>query len=380
MRSYKIEIKPTQEQISKINQTIGVCRYLYNLYLATNQEKYDQGLPFISGMDFDKWINNVHSKVAGFEWIKDVSSKARKKSIMNGEAAYKKFFKKLSRFPKFKKKRNQDVTIYFPKNNDTAWTVERHRIKIPTLGWMRLKEFGYLPSNAQIKSGTVSFKAGRYYVSVLVDKQSISTNEVTYSQGVGIDLGVKDLAIVSNGQVFKNINKTGKVKKLKKLLKHAQRQLSRKYEMRKRNGGTAANINKQCLRVQKLYQRITNIRYDHINKVIAEQVKNKPSYITIEDLNIRGMMKNRHLSRAIGEQCLSMLVDKLITKAKYYGIELRQADRFFPSSKTCSCCGNIKSDLKLKDRTYNCTSCGLSIDRDVNAAINLRDVKKYKIA
>lgn len=165
LKAYKTEVKPTQDQIKKINQTIGVCRYLYNLYISINQERYKQGLPFMSGMDFDKWVNNVHSKIPGFEWIKEASSKARKKSIMNAETAYNKFFDGESKFPRFKKKRNQDVKAYFPKNNRTDWTVERHRVKIPTLGFMRLKEKGYIPTNAKVTSGTVSCKAGRCYVS-----------------------------------------------------------------------------------------------------------------------------------------------------------------------------------------------------------------------
>ena len=384
IKAFKTEIKPTSEQANKINQTVGVCRYLYNLFIATNQERHKQGLPFMSANEFDKWVNNVHSKEEGFGWIKEVSSKARKKSIVNAETAYKRFFKKLGKYPRFKKKRNQDVNIYFPKNGNSDWTIERHRIKIPTIGWMRLKEFGYIPYGVTVKSGTVSYKAGRYYVSVIVDIQLVGI-EKPCSEGIGVDLGVKDFATVSNEAKFKNINKTSKVKKLEKRLKREQRKLSRKYYMRKQRGGTAtalrcANIDKQRLKVQKLHQRLTNIRTDYVNKTVNELVKTKPEYVTIENLNVSGMMKNRHLSKAIAQQKFYEFITKLKSKTQWHNIELRVVDRFYPSSKLCSCCGFIKKDLKLSNRIYVCENCGFIEDRDTNASINLKNAKEYKIS
>jgi putative transposase len=278
--------------------------------------------------------------------------------------------------------------MYFVKTDakSTIWC-ERHRIKIPTLGWVRIKEKGYLPTTKSgyiIKSGTVSTKAGRYYVSVLVEipdaKMANNTNE-----GVGIDLGLKDFAIVSNGKTYKNINKSVKIKKLEKQLKREQRCLSRKYESLKKRSKqqkekvTRQNIQKQILRVQKLHHKIGNIRTDYINKTIAEIVKTKPSYITIEDLNVKGMMKNRHLSKAVASQKFYEFRTKLKRKCDENGIELRVVDRFYPSSKLCHCCGSIKKDLKLSDRIYRC-GCGYVEDRDFNAALNLRDAKAYTIA
>ena len=230
LKAYKVEIKPTCEQIIKIHKTIGVSRFIYNFYIAHNKEVYAKDKKFISGMEFSKWLNNEYvpnnqDKI----WIKEVSSKATKQAIMNGEKAFKSFFKGLSGFPKFKKKKNQDVKAYFPKNNKTDWTIERHRIKIPTLGWIRLKEFGYIPINAKVKSGTVSQKANRYYVSVLVKEDDVQVSKPT-NEGIGIDLGIKDFAICSNGMPFKNINKTSAIKKAEKKLKREQRKLSRKYE------------------------------------------------------------------------------------------------------------------------------------------------------
>lgn len=384
-KAYKIEIKPTDEQIIKIHKTIGVSRFIYNFYIAHNKEVYEKEKKFINGIDFSKWLNNEYipnnqDKV----WIKEASSKATKQAIMNGEKAFKKFFKGKAGFPKFKKKKNQDVKAYFPKNNKTDWTIERHRVKVPTLGFVRLKEFGYIPVNSIVISGTVSQKADRYFVSILVE-EDIKADNKPFSEGIGVDLGLKDFAICNYGLTKKNINKTKTVKKEEKKLKREQRKLSRKYESLKlrnkeeKGEATQQNIQKQIAKVQKLHQRLTNIRTDYINKTVNELIKQKPSFITIEDLNVSGMMKNKHLAKAVSQQKFYEFRSKLISKAKQKGIEIRIADRFYPSSKICSCCGAYKKDLKLSDRIYKC-SCGIEIDRDLNASINLANAKKYKTA
>lgn len=388
LKSYKTKINPTPEQITRINKTIGTCRYVHNFYLAYNKEMYEKEKRFVSGMDFSKWLNNTFVKEnPEYAWIKEVSSKSVKQSIMNAERAFKRFFKGQSRFPRFKKKGKCDVKMYFVKTDSRAMiSCERHRIKIPTLGWVRLKEKGYIPTNAQthiIKSGTVSGKAGRYYVSVLVE-QSERIRPQLKDFGLGIDLGLKDFAIISNGTTKKNSNKTAKIKTLEKQLKREQRCLSRKYEdVKKRNNkkgeATRQNIQKQVTKVQKLHHRIDNIRTDYMNKIIAEIVKTKPSYSTIEDLNVLGMMKNRHLSKAVASQKFYEFRRKLEAKCKELGIELRMVDRWYPSSKLCHECGCVKSDLKLSDREYIC-KCGYRADRDYNASLNLRDAVSYKIA
>ena len=385
-RAYKVEINPTDKQKSKIHQTIGVSRFVYNFYIAHNKEIYHREGKFVSGMDFSKWLNNEYiPKNQDMKWIKEVSSKATKQAIMNGDKAFRDFFKKAKGFPRFKKKKNQDVKAYFPKNNKTDWTLERHRVKIPTLGWVRLKEFGYIPVNSIVKSGTVSQKADRYYVSILVEDDYIEVSKST-NEGVGIDLGVKEFAVCSDGIKFKNINKTSTVKKVEKKLKREQRKLSRKYEslkIRNKNikegRATRQNIQKQVVKVQRLHQRLANIRTDYINKTVFSIVKQKPSYITIEDLAVSNMMKNKHLSKAISSQKFFEFKTKLMSKCKQNNIELRIVDRFYPSSKTCSNCGKIKKDLKLSDRIYKC-DCGFTIDRDLNASINLKNAKEYKIA
>lgn len=319
-------------------------------------------------------------------WLKEISSKAVKKAIMNAEAAFKKFFQGKSGFPKFKKKKNQDVKMYFVKNDKITFiSSERHRLKIPTLGWVQLKEYGYLPTNIVIQSGTVSIKAGRYFVSVLVNVVAKQSESATETKGIGVDVGLKEFAVSSQKEhPFKNINKTSSVKKLKKKLKREQRRLSKKYEEKKKRGEKAAtysaNIAKQVKKIQAIHLRLTNIRTNHINQVVNELVKTKPAHITIEDLNVSGMMKNGHLAKAIQEQKFYDFRIKLANKCKANNIELRIVDRFYPSSKTCSCCGSIKKDLKLSDRTYICSACGLSLDRDKNASINLANALIYTVA
>lgn len=382
LKSFKTEINPTIEQKIKINKTIGTCRYVYNFYLDYNKTLYDNSKKFMTGKSFSVWLNNEYipnnlDKI----WIKEVYSKAVKNSIENGYVAFTRFFKHQSAFPNFKKKGKSDVKMYFVKNNPTDCKCERHRLKIPTLGWVRIKEKGYIPTTKdgwEIKSGTVSIKASRYYVSVLVEvpNTKIVNNN---NSGIGIDLGIKNFAIVSNGKTYKNINKSAKIKKLEKKLRREQRCFSRKYENLKKGESTQKNIQKQKLKVQKLYHKIDNIRTDYINKTITEIVKTKPSYIAIEDLNIKGMMKNRHLSKAIASQKFYEFRTKLKAKCDENGIELRVVDRWYPSSKICHHCGAIKKDLKLSDRIYRC-DCGYIEDRDFNAALNLRDALTYKVA
>ncbi|MCI6610064.1 MAG: transposase [Ezakiella sp.] len=383
LKSFKTEINPTVDQKIKINKTIGTCRYVYNFYLSHNKALYDNGEKFMTGKSFSVWLNNEYiPNNPDKAWIKEVSSKAIKKSIENGYTAFTRFFKHQCAFPRFKKKGKSDVKMYFIKNNPKDCICERHRLKIPTLGWVRIKEKGYIPTSKDryvVRSGTISIKAGRYYVSALVELPDMKVANNNNNEGIGIDLGIKDFAIISNGKTYKNINKSTRLKKLEKQLRREQRYLSRKYENLKKGESTQKNIQKQKLKVQKLYHRISNIRTDYINKVIAEIVKTKPSYITIEDLNVSGMMKNRHLSKAVASQKFYEFRTKLKAKCDENGIELRVVDRWYPSSKLCHCCGTIKKDLKLSDRIYRC-DCGYVEDRDVNAALNLKDALTYKIA
>ena len=382
-KRFRTEIALAPEQQNKFFQTRDVCRFMYNFYLAHNQELHKQGNSFISARTFSVWLNNDYlPKNPDKLWIKDVSSKAVKQSLENAHTALLRFFNKQSAFPKFKKKGKNEPKVYFVKNNKTDCLCERHRIKIPTFGWCKLKEKGYIPTTKDgytITSGTLDYVAGKFYVSVLVD---VPDNIAVKNGGVGIgiDLGIKDFAVCSNGVTFKNINKSTKVKKLEKRLRREQRRFSRKLQNKKKGETTQnKNIQKQRERLQRLHRTLADIRNDYVKQTVSKIVKTKPSYVTIEDLNIKGMMKNRHLAKAVANQNFYVFRKMLTEQCHQNGIEIRVVDRWYPSSKTCNCCGKVKADLKLSDRTFRC-ECGYVADRDYNASLNLQDAKTYRIA
>ena len=384
-KAYKVELNPTNEQIQKIERTIGVCRYVYNLFIAINRDNYRSGSQgYMSGYDFSKWLNNDYRKSNRDKlWIWEVSSKAVKKSIMNADTAYKNFLKGKAGFPHFKKRNGQPVSMYLPRNNPGDLMIERHKGKIPTLGWVRFKECGYVPRKGKAVSVKIKKRAGRYFASFLFEVNTANPVNTTKSEGVGIDLGVKSFAVISDGSTYPNINKTERARKLIRRLKREQRKFSRKIHKIKQRKEEAAskkckrsNLDKQRLKVQRAYMKLSNKRHDYINKTVHEIVSTRPEYIVIENLNVSGMLKNRHLSHAIAECEFYYFRALLERKCCEFGIQLRIADRFYASSKTCSRCGNIKRDLKLKDRVYECTECGLVIDRDYNAALNLRSCMK----
>ena len=376
LKSFKTEINPTEEQKARIRRTIGTCRYVYNFYLGHNKALHDNGEKFMTGKDFSLWLNNEYiPDNPDKTWIREVYSKAVKKSIEDGCTAFTRFFKHQSDFPKFKKKGKSDVKMYFVRNNPKDCQCERHRLKIPTLGWVRIKEKGYIPTTKDgymIRSGTVSVKAGRFYVSVLVEIPDVNLDNSS-NEGIGIDLGIKNLAICSDGNTYKNINKSQTVKKLEKCKRRLQRSVSRKYEHNKKGGSYCKtnNIVKKEKLLLKVNHRLANIRKDYLNQTTSEIVNRKPRFICIEDLNVSGMIKNRHLSKAVQNQGFFEFRKQLEYKCNDRGIQLIVADRFYPSSKRCSCCGKIKKDLRLSDRTYKC-ECGNVIDRDFQASLNLK--------
>ena len=382
-KAIKIELKLTNEQKIQVNKTIGTERFIYNEYIKYNQEQYELGNKFVSAFDFSKYINNVYlPSNPDKKWIKDVSSKSVKQAMIYGEKAFKNFFKGLSSFPVFKKKGKNELGAYFVKDNKKNFEFYRHKIKIPTLKFVRVKEYGYIPKNANIKSGTISKKTDRYFLSLIMEVEDIVKTENTNTKGLGIDLGIKDTAICSDGRIFKNINKTKKIKKIKKKIKREQRKMARSVEYSKSNKiklKECKNFNKKKLKIQRLFYRLNCIRDDYNNKMVDEITRTKLKYITIEDLKVSNMMKNKHLSKAIQEQNFFSIRTKLINKCKERNIELRLVDTFYPSSKTCSCCGNVKKDLKLNNRIYKCSNCGLEIDRDYNASINLEKAQNYKV-
>ncbi|MBR0074701.1 MAG: transposase [Synergistaceae bacterium] len=387
-RAYKVELKPNASQKQQIERTMGICRYVYNLFISVNSNNYkNQSRKYMNGYEFSKWLNNeFQTKNPDKLWIWEVSSKAVKKAIMNADTAYKDFMKGKSYFPRFKRRNGRPVSMYLPHNNEKDLEVKRHKGKIPTLGWVRFKEYGYVPNNNRAVNVTITKKAGHYYASFVFGVSNKNSVSSVKTEGVGIDLGIKSFAVVSNGKNYLNINKTEKTEKLKRRLKREGRKFSRKLEkLKQRKEETAtkkekrSNLDKQRLKLQKAYKKLADKRRDYINKTVKEIVTASPEYITIEDLNVKGMIKNRHLSKAISECEFGYFRSQLEKKCKIHGIELRIANRFYASSKKCSKCGHQKKDLKLSNRIYECEKCGQVIDRDYNASINLRDCQKYKI-
>lgn len=285
---------------------MGVCRYVYNLFIATNRDNYRNGTRgYMSGYEFSKWLNNDYRKAnPDRSWIWEVSSKAVKEAIMNADTAYKSFMKGRTCLPKFKRRNGRPVSMYLPRNNAGDLKIERHRVKIPTLGWVRFKEYGYIPCDVQALSVTVTRRAGRYFASFVFETMKTRREQPAKSEGIGIDLGIKSFAVVSDGRNYPNINYTGRMRRLKRRLRREQRKFSRKLRHRKEETAakkTRSNLDKQRLKVQRAHMRMTNKRHDCIKKAVHEITSTQPEFITIEDLNVSGMMKNRHLSRAISE-------------------------------------------------------------------------------
>ena len=324
-KAIKIELKLSEEQKIQVNKTIGVERFIYNEYIKYNKEQYELGNKFVSAFDFSKYINNIYlPSNSDKKWIKDVSSKSVKQAMIYGERAFKNFFKGLSSFPVFKKKGKNELGAYFVKDNKKDFEFYRHKIKIPTLKFVRVKEYGYIPKNANIKSGTITKIENRYFLSLIIEIDDIVKIENTNTKGLGIDLGIKDTAICSDGKVFKNINKTKKVKNIKKKIKREQRKLSRSIEYSKSKKiklEKCKNFNKKKLKIQKLFYRLNCIRDDYNNKMVNEITRTKLKYITIEDLKISNMMKNKHLSKAIQEQNFFSIKTKLINKCKEINVK-----------------------------------------------------------
>ena len=386
MKAYKTEIYPTKDQIKLIHQTCGNTRYIYNQFIAFNFERLKKKEAVVSGYDYSKMINHDPNTPS---WLKTVSSKALKQSIMNASNAFWAYLKGIRGKPNFKKKSN-DESFYLI----GTFKVERHRIFLPTLKWVRLKEYGYIPKD--ISSVTVSVKNGRYYISCL-SKTETDERIVTSGEGFGIDFGLKD-QFITRGLAIPSINRSNKVRRLEKKLRQKQRSLSRRYESNmankvyyksgakkgqlksfdwKRPLHECKNLQKQQLIVNKLYERLSRIRTGYNQKALQSILKRKPSFIVIEDLNVKGLMKNKHLSKAISQAQWYQSRVFLQQQCEKLGIELRLATHFYPSSKLCSNCGYKNVNLKLKDRSWECPDC--HVVHDENAAINLERCTDYTV-
>lgn len=368
--SKKVRLLPTKKQEQKLWQSVGIARFIYNWALERQEENYKNGGKFLSHNILRKELTQL--KKTELNWLHETSSNVPRWAIVNACNVYQNFFKGIVRKPKFKSKRKSKKSFCCP--NDVFKTKEGKLVKIEKIGWIKTNQ--QLPLGVKFYNPRVSYDNKYWYVSVSFEHEE-AKEELT-NVSLGVDLGIKDLATCSDGTVFKNINKTYIVRKIEKRLRRFQRQVSRKYEKNKKGKEfvKTKNIVKLEKRIQLVHRKLANIRNNHLHQTTSI-VRTKPYRIVIEDLNVSGIMKNKHLSDSIRKQCFHEFRRQLEYKCKFKGIEFIVADRFYPSSKMCSCCGTIKKDLKLKDRTYKCSNCGLVMDRDLNASINLA---QYELA
>lgn len=374
IKSYKVRLCPTKEQEELMWKHVGSCRFIWNWMLVKQEELYKQSDKHLSAFDMINLLTPL-KKQEEYSWLKEVSNTSLKDICRDLDKAYKMFFKKTSGFPKFKSRKKSKPN--FPIRTDALYFKDDKVLNVEKIGKVRYKTdfvFEYGRNACKFTNARVSYINGKWMLSfgMECENQVRELNDIS----MGIDLGVKDLAIVEyNGEplVFHNINKSKQMRNIGKRLKHLQRGISRKYEANRtgKKYNKTKNIEKQEERLRKLRARQSNIRRNYIHQTTHKLVSLLPKRIVMEDLNVTGMMKNRHLSKAVQEQCFYEFIRQMEYKCAWNGIELVKADRFYPSSKACSGCGCIKKDLKLSDRTYHCLDCGLTIDRDYNAAVNL---------
>lgn len=385
IRSVKIRLKPNNKQLTKLFQFAGCARFAYNWAIAREQENYKKGNKFLSDCDLRKEFTQL-KKLPEYKWLNEVSNNVTKQAIKDACNAYQKFFKGKCKYPKFKSKKHSAQSFYQDnvqiKFTKTHVRVEKISISQKQnkqkLNWIKLCKKGRIPTNCKYMNPRFTYDGLYWYVSVSVEVGD-NTNVIS-NEGVGIDLGIKDLAICSDGNTYGNINKTQRVKKLEKRKRRLQRSISRRYEKNKKGASycKTSNIIKREKELLRITKRLTNIRQNYLHQTTSKIVKRKPSFICMEDLNVSGMMKNKHLSKSLREQKLYEFRRQIGYKSERNNIPVIIADRFFPSSKLCSCCGNIKRDLKLSDRIYKC-ECGNIIDRDFQASLNLKRYGKNVI-
>ena len=378
IKTIRVMLIPNNKQKSKLFQYANTARFAYNWALAKEQENYKDGGKFLSDINLRKEFTKM-KQTQEHAWLNNISNNVTKQAIKDACDAYKKFFKGLTRFPKFKSRKKSTPSFY--QDNVKIQFSETH-VKVEgfaaskkknkqKLNWIRLAEHNRIPTDCRYTNPRIKYDGLNWYLTVGIEYED--STAIPSNEGIGIDLGIKDLAICSDGNKYQNINKTQRVKKLEKQKCRLQRSISRSYEKNKEGESycKTKNIIKKEKLLLRLNHRLTNIRQNYLHQTTSEIVKREPSFICIEDLNVSGMMKNRHLSKAVQQQGFYKFRRQIEYKSVWNNISVILADRFFPSSKLCSCCGNIKKDLKLSDRIYKC-ECGNIIDRDYQAALNLK--------
>ncbi len=372
IRAKKVRLRPTEEQEKQLWQSAGTARWIFNWTLQMQEMYYRFGRKFISNNDLRKHITKMKQRPK-YAWLNHVSNNIAKQAVKDACDAYKKWFDGMtdkSRLktekPHFKSRKKSKPAFY---NDNIKLKVKTKLVLLEKVGWVKTSE--QLPVNTKYSNPRISFDGKYWYVSVGIDEEQ-PVQDLT-GETLGIDLGIKDLAIVSNGKVYKNINKTGKVRKIEKRLRRLQRKVSRKYDMNKEGNRfvKTCNIYKLEKEIRHTHRKLANIRQNHLHQTTTEIVKTKPSRIVVETLNVKGMMKNKHLAKSVAQQKFYEFKRQLQYKCEDYNIELVEADKFYPSSKLCHECGHKKVDLKLSDCTYHCEECGYTADRDYNASLNL---------
>jgi putative transposase len=361
----KVRIIPTTEQEQKLWQSIGTARFVYNWTLARQENNYKNGGKFINDGSLRKEIT-LMKQTEEYKWLNEVSNNVAKQAVKDSCESYKKFFKGLANRPRFKNRKKTKPSFY---NDSSKLKVKNNLVLIEKVGWVKTAE--QIPMNVKYANPRISFDGKYWFISVGIEKEKPIVKLT--NESIGIDVGIKYLAICSNGMTFKNINKTKKVKKSEKKLRRLQRKISKKYDLNKegRKFVKTSNIIKLEKKIRLMHRKLSNIRNNHLHQATTKIVKTKPSRVVMETLNIKGMMKNKHLSKAIAQQGLYSFKRQLKYKCEFYGIKFVEADKWYPSSKTCSECGHVKTKLSLSERTYICEECGAIIDRDFNASINL---------
>lgn len=399
--TYKVELKLNKTQKQQINSYIGVSRWVYNKFLEINNKNYREthnSKSYMSAYTFSTWFNNQYLKDNPSDiWIKEYYAKHVKQAMIDADTNMKAFFKHKKGKPKFRSFKKHQGSYYFcAESKAQPIKYDDCRIKLPKIGFVKYKEQGYIPvgDDFRLVSGRVKERAGRYYLTALVEQPDFKKLKLT-GKALGIDLGIKDFAILNDGAIYKNLNKTVKIRELRKQLRRLQRKESRQYQDYKqrlkenkyeRRATTDFNLSKTQDKILKLNGKITNILNDYQNKIVANVVRTKPQYVAIEDLNISGMIKNHHLAKQVQQQKFYRFRIRLVNKCQWLGIPVHLVDKFYPSSKTCSQCGFYNEEFRdmgqkfLRVRKWTCPNCGSHLDRDINASENICNTSKFKLA
>ena len=366
-KGYKVQIFPNEEQKLLMFKSFGCNRFAYNWALNKQQENYKNGGKFINDGDLRKEFTQL-KKQEDFKWLKEVNNNVTKQAIKDLCKAYKSFFKGISKYPNYKSKKKSKQSFY---NDVYKIKFDRNKVRLETIGWVDMAE-DRIPKDCKYQNPRISYDGRKFWLSISCIVEDTTIDESSKTEPIGIDLGIKTLMVCSNGMNFKRV----KTKKQNKKLKRFQKRASRYYDkmMKTKSSNKSKNLQKLETLILKQHQKISNIRINNIHQATTKLIKLNPSAIVIEDLNVKGMMKNKHLSKDVADCSFHEIRRQLEYKCKWNNIKLIVADRWFPSSKLCSCCGNKKTKLSLSERTYICECCGTIIDRDYNASLNLKNL------